>query len=166
MAEPSDVASVGVGVLWCWYTDVKVRCQRERETPEAAESTCAISVTSNTETCYYSYLAERAKQVILEFKSLPVMWKGQGYRSCPIWIPSTEVSLCISKVHQSSCPCSSKSYAYIRFLRTWKHGAIVRSARTNEGIQLIIAYCFPFRIMILQHYVNHFVLKCWNEVNA
>jgi len=32
MAEPSDVASVGVGVLWCWYTAVKVRCQRERNT--------------------------------------------------------------------------------------------------------------------------------------
>ena len=44
-------------------------------------------------------LAERAEQMILEFKSLTVMWKGQGYRSCPIWIPPTEVSLCISEVY-------------------------------------------------------------------
>lgn len=47
--------------------------ERERETPEAAKSTRAISVISNTETCYYPYLAERAKQMILEFKSLPLV---------------------------------------------------------------------------------------------
>jgi hypothetical protein len=165
MADPSDVTSVGVGVLWCWYTAVKVRCQRERNTRDR-KSTRAISVISNTETCYYSYLAERAKQMILGFKSLPVMWKGQGYRSCPIWIPSTEVSLCIGEVYQSSCPCNSKSYAYIRLLGTWKHGAIARSTRTIEGIKPIIAYCFAFSIVVLQHYVNNFVLKSWKEANA
>jgi hypothetical protein len=53
----------------------------ERETPEAAKSTRAISVISNTN---LYYLAERAKQMILEFKPLTVMRKGQGYRSCPI----------------------------------------------------------------------------------
>jgi len=112
------------------------------------------------------YLAERMKQMILEFKSLTVMWKGQAKKLS--YLNPVYRSFVVNQWSVLSCPCNSKSYAYIRFLKTWKLGTIARSKRTIEGIQPIVAYCFPFSIVVSQHYEKKtfFFLKSWSEVNA